>query len=345
MSARPGVVAVARALARPGFVVLAVRDGVVLAEGAGGWAVRWGAGPDGPVELPVGRGVPPAEGRWSVPMTVDTVFDLASLTKLYTALLVARAADEGLLDLDAPVGRYVPEVTDARVTLRLLLAHRGGMAADLDLAPYGTRALRLAAVFGEPPVYVPGEGERYSDLGLITAGVAVERAAGAALDVLLERWFTGPLGLVDTGFRPAPERVARCAATEYQPWTGRGMVRGEVHDEKAFLLGGVAGHAGVFGTAREVAVLAQVLLNGGRYGGVRVLSAERAALWPGWERDRPAYMGALASPRTYGHTGFTGTSVVADSGSGTVLVLLTNRVHPGRERPVAGVRAAVASAL
>ncbi|GAA2381487.1 serine hydrolase domain-containing protein [Streptomyces carpaticus] len=340
MAPLPEVVAVARRCARPGFVLWVVRGGETVVAEAGGTAVRWGAGPGGAVELPQAR---------RVPMTVDTVFDLASLTKLYTGLLVARAAQEGLLELDAPVEGYVPEVAPGagRATLRQLLAHTGGMAADLDLAPYPTRAARLAAALGQPPQYPPGQGQRYSDLGLITAGVAVERAAGAGLDVLLERWFTGPLGLVDTGFRPGrvPGRAARCAATEYQPWTGRGVVRGEVHDEKAFLLGGVAGHAGIFATAREVAVLGQVLLDGGRYGGVRVLAPEYAALWPGWERDRPAYMGTLASPETFGHCGFTGTSVVVDRRSGTVLVLLTNRVHPGREREAAGVRAAVASAL
>ncbi len=151
----------------------------------------------------------------------------------------------------------------------------------------------------------------------------------------------------DTGYRPPRAVWPRVAATEYQPWTGRGIVRGTVHDENAYHLGGVAGHAGVFSTARDLAVLGQALLNGGGYGPARVLGEpwvrrmladHNAGLGPGtarglgWQLNQPDWMGELATPTAFGHTGFTGTSLVADPANGALLVLLSNRVHPTRER-------------
>ncbi|GAA3876744.1 serine hydrolase domain-containing protein [Streptomyces sedi] len=323
-----------------GFVVLAARNGVIAAHEAGGYAVRHGVRGGSVVELPEAE---------RVPMAPDTVFDLASLSKVFTALVVVRLAERGEVGLDAPITRWLPGFPE--VTVRALLTHTGGWPADIALEGYPDAAARLAAVGAEPLESAPGAAYRYSDLGLIALGALVERAAGAPLDVLVAELVTGPLGLSDTGYRPSGALRERCAATEYQPWSGRGMLRGEVHDEKAHYLGGVAGHAGIFSTARDLASLAQAVLEGGALGGVRVLGAEwvaemlrpqNAGLGPeagrglGWQLDQPALMGELASPTAFGHGGFTGTALVADPATGASLVVLTNRVHPRRDRGTDG---------
>ncbi|MDT0343429.1 serine hydrolase domain-containing protein [Streptomyces litchfieldiae] len=317
----------------PGFVLLAARHGVVVAHEARGLAVRYGARDGRVVELP-------EEAR--VPMRPDTVFDLASLSKVFTAVVAVCLAERGVLDLDAPVSRYLAGFPP--VAVRRLLTHTGGFAPEMDLGPFPDRAARLAAVAAQPP---GPPGYRYSDLGLIAVGAACEAAAGRQLDELVGELITGPLGLADTGYRPPAGLLPRIAATEYQPWTGRGVVRGTVHDENAYHLGGVAGHAGIFSTAADLAVLGQMMLNGGRYGGVTVLGerwvremltnhngdlGRDAARGLGWQLDQPGWMGELASPTAFGHAGYTGTSLVADPAAGVLLVLLTNRVHPTRDR-------------
>jgi hypothetical protein len=188
----------------------------------------------------------------------------------------------------------------------------------------------------------------YSDLGLIALGGLVERVSGMSLAEAVRAGITGPLSMMDTGYNPAPAVRARVAATEYQPYAGRGMVWGEVHDENAWGLGGVSGHAGVFSTVDDLAVFCQMLLNGGTYRGRRVLAEPtvRAALvnnnavleprFPdsdrglGFELNKHSYMDAMASPVTFGHTGFTGTSVVIDPLTHSFLIILSNRVHPDR---------------
>src|SRR6266511_3448845 len=227
----------------------------------------------------------------------------------------------------------------------VLTALRGDILAHEavgEAVRYGPGAVELPAA---PPLSAPGTQFRYSDLGFITLGVLVERLAGTRLDDLVAAQITGPLGMRDTGFAPLTAAWARVAATEYMPWTGRGVVRGQVHDEAAWTLGGVAGHAGLFGTAFDVAILGQMLANGGEYAGVRLLRERtvtrmlanwNGALGPaaahglGVALDQPQYMGALAGPQTFGHTGFTGTSLVVEPDRGAIAVLLTNRVHPDR---------------
>ena len=335
-----------------GFVVLAARNGVVVTHAAGGHAVRYAERGGAVVELP-------AADR--VPMARDTVFDVASLSKLFTALVVVRLAERGVVALDAPISAWLPGFPE--VTVRSLLTHTGGWPAEIALGEHPDRAARLAAVGAEPLESPPGTRYRYSDLGPIALGALVERAAGAPLDALVAELVTEPLGLTDTRYRPPAELRERCAATEYQPWTGRGMLRGEVHDENAHYLGGVAGHAGLFSTAGDLAVLGQTLLDGGALGdgggsgdggapgGVRLLGAEwvaemlrqqNAGLGPeaarglGWQLNQPSIMGELASPTAFGHGGFTGTSLVADPATGVLLVVLTNRVHPRRDRGTDG---------
>jgi len=184
----------------------------------------------------------------------------------------------------------------------------------------------------------------YSDLNLISLGVLAERLTGKSLDVLVAEGITAPLKMVDTGYNPDASEKPRIAATEYQTSPARGMVWGSVHDENAWSLGGVAGHAGIFSTAADMAILAQTMLNGGTYGGERILSeasvramtTDENTAFPGdshglgFELNQLWYMGGLGAGSTAGHTGYTGTSLVIDFTSRSFVVLLTNRVHPSR---------------
>jgi len=324
--------------AYPGAVVLAARNSVVALHVAVGSAVRYAESGGKLVDLPPGE---------RVPMRVDTIFDVASLTKLFTTVAVLREVDRGRLGLDDPVARYLPGFAangKATVTVRHLLTHTGGLVEDVDLRAYGNRADALAAALAAPiePGLRPGGQFHYSDVGLIVAGALVERVTGRRLDEVVRAGITGPLGMRDTGYLPATASRDRIAATEYRP--GAGILRGVAHDENVAPLDGVAGHAGMFSTARDLAVFCQMLLDGGRYGDVRILREDtvRAMLvnanarFPGDDHglgvdlNQPWYMGPLASPVSFGHTGFTGTSLVVDPRSGAILILLTNQVHPDR---------------
>ncbi len=317
-----------------GAVGVMGHDGAVVARHASGWALRW---QDAGTELP--------RDQW-VPMRDDTVFDLASVSKLFTSLVTVQLVERGDVELEAPVARYLPEFAangKEAVTVRQLLTHTSGFTAWLPLwSRYPDEASRIAAVMEQPLTDPPGSTYRYSDLNLITLGVLVERVTGKGLDEVVHDRITAPLGMDDTGYNPTDRE--RTAATEYQSSPPRGLVWGEVHDENAWSLGGVAGHAGVFSTADDLAVLAQTLLNGGTYRGHRILdrsSVEQLihnftpefpgdAHGLGFELDQRWYMDALAGPRTAGHTGYTGTSIVIDFDSRSFAVLLTNRVHPSR---------------
>ncbi|HEX6195429.1 MAG TPA: serine hydrolase domain-containing protein [Jiangellaceae bacterium] len=321
-----------------GAVVLVASHGMIVEHAAIGHAVRYSGWSDGePKQLP-------SDSR--VPMAEDTVFDLASLTKLFTATSALSLADDGLLDFDAPVADYLPEFAagsdaKAQVTVAQLLNHTSGLPAGLALDQEDTYADRIDAVLAEPLNAPPGEQYEYSDLNLITLGKLIEAVTGDPLDVVIAERITEPLGMSDTMFNPPRRLRDRIAATTVA--RGRGVLRGEVHDPSAQALRGVAGHAGLFSTAPDLAVFAQMLLNGGTYDGVRVLSeaavreiftnentglGASAARGRGFQLDQRHYMGALSSPVTVGHTGFTGTSIVIDPLSESFVILLTNRVHP-----------------
>lgn len=276
------------------------------------------------------------------PMREDTLFDLASLTKVVATLpAVLRLAERGVLDLDEPVARRFPEFRGEgkeRVTLRHLLTHTSGLPAWRDF----TAEPRPERVAAEPLEAEPGSRCVYSDLGFILLGAVVERAAGLALDRVCARDVFAPLGMADTGFRPGPERRARCAATEPDPATGRPWV-GVVHDENARAFGGVSGHAGLFGSAADLARYGQAWLGAlaGRPQDLLAPATARAAVAEhgatgralGWQLARPGTSaGTLLCPSAFGHTGFTGTSLWIDPERQLVCVLLTNRVHLGRER-------------
>ncbi len=290
-----------------------------------------------------------------VPVRTGTLFDLAGLTQLFTAVAVLQQAERGTLDLDGPVADRVPEFAaagKAGITVRQLLAHTAGLRPGLPLHRARGRAAQLAMVWREPPLSAPGRVRRHSELGALVAQELLERVTGSPLDACLRQGVTRPLGMAATSFGPVPYTQAAATEDQRRPWSplDRGMLRGTVHDENAHALGGVAGHAGLFSTAADLAVLCRALLGGGAYGTARILAPESvdALLAPpglGLAVDRPAFMGELAGRGAAGLTGFTGPSLVLDRATDTFLVLLANTVHP-RRRPVDhGPRAAAATRL
>jgi len=311
----------------------------------------------------------------AAPVATDTMYDLASLTKVVvTTTLAMILVDEGKLDLDARVHAFFPAFSGPakeRVTVRQLLTHSGGLQwwAPLYKELKGKPAY-LERIVAMDLAYEPGAKSVYSDLGVILLGDILERVGGAPFEKLARRRVFEPLGMKDARYRPPAELLARIAPTENDPWRGR-VVRGEVHDENALALGGVAPHAGLFATASDLAHLAEMLLDGGSFGGRRIVSRATVELFTaragvpassralGWDTPTDesgarsstpgqagySSAGSLFSPRSFGHTGFTGTSMWMDPERELYVILLTNRVHPTRENNAIGqVRAQVADA-
>ncbi len=292
----------------------------------------------------------------------ESIYDLASLTKVVgTATAAMILYDEGRLELDAPVSRYLPSFSGGAkddVTVRHLLTHTSGLPAGRDLRRLANSAWEARTVVMSTSLACrPGACQVYSDLGADVLGFAVEAIAGQGLDAFLnERVFT-PLGMNDTHFQPALSERDRIAPTEVSSPRGYPL-RGEVHDENAWALGGVAGHAGLFSTAADLSLFAQMMLNRGTYNGVRIVSdtavtrftqrvsGKRALGWDTSDGDGTA--GIHMGERAYGHTGFTGTSLWIDPDRDLFVILLTNRVHaPRARRPakvIADVRADLADA-
>jgi CubicO group peptidase (beta-lactamase class C family) len=281
----------------------------------------------------------------------ESIYDLASLTKVVgttTALMILY--DQGKVHLDDPVSKYVPEFAGGDkdlVTLRLLLEHRSGLPAGRDLwriarSPEEARE----AVIQTPLAYHPDQYYEYSDLGADMLGFVVEAASGQRLDQFLADHVWKPLGMEDTFFKPADSLRERIAPTEVNPPRGYPL-KGEVHDENAFALGGIAGHAGLFSSASDLAVFAQMMLNGGQYNGTRIIADSTVGLFTtraartralGWDTCAgDGSCGKYLSERAYGHTGFTGTSLWIDPDRDMFVILLTNRVHAARARRPAKV--------
>ena len=281
----------------------------------------------------------------------STIWDLASLTKtLATTTAVMMLSDAGGVELDAPLSAYLHEWPAsgpmARVSLRNLLRHDSGLRASAPLwAVAGARANPVAAIASLDPAYATGTRSVYSDLGPILAGEIVQRVAGMSLDEFVRRFVIDPLGLRETGFSPRQvpfpcQCMERVAPTEWDRTGGRGHIRGEVHDPNAHALGGVAGHAGLFSSARDLAVLAQFLVDDGRFAGRELVRAPTVATFVqrqgegttrtlGWDTPgERSSAGDLFSERSYGHTGFTGTSLWVDPEQHLFVILLTNRVNP-----------------
>jgi CubicO group peptidase (beta-lactamase class C family) len=321
------------------IVVVGTRDGVVLERAAG--RLDWTASP-----------APNARTLW----------DLASLTKvvaLTTAMMLL--VEDGTIDVSAPVQRYLPEWTGPHkehVTVRHLLTHSSGLPAWRPLykeAESGADALAL--VLATPLDTVPGVRMVYSDLGAILLGQIVTKVSGMPFDRFVAERVFAPLEMSETQFRPSADLLPRIAPTEVDPWRQRHL-RGEVHDENAFALGGVSSHAGLFSTARDLSRLARMYLGDGTLEGRRFLSAATIARFTevqnpalshralGWETPSGSNSaGRLMSARAFGHTGFTGTSVWIDPGNNVFVLLLSNRVNPTREhRGISAVRVAIADA-
>lgn len=294
-----------------------------------------------------------------------TVFDLASLTKviaLTTGLMFA--VDEGRIGLDDPIGRYVPGVRDGlrdSVTIRHLLTHSSGLPAHRRLWELSAdRSGALAVVRGTPLDTTPGLRTVYSDLGAILLTEALEGAYRTRIDTLMAARLFLPLGMSDTRYLPPASWLPRIAPTERDAWRGR-VLRGEVHDENASWLGGVSGHAGLFAAATDLLTFGEWLLarHGGRADGSASPSlsqgiirefTRRQRVVPGSSRalgwDTPSAggsAGSLLSPASFGHTGFTGTSIWIDPARELVVVLLSNRVHPTRDNPRLGPLRGVAA--
>jgi beta-glucosidase-like glycosyl hydrolase/uncharacterized protein YbbC (DUF1343 family) len=298
-------------------------------------------------------------------VTDNTRYDLASLTKvIVTTSLAMMMVDEGRLDLDASVDSYLPlflGLVKDKITVRHLLTHSSGIDwwAPLHLQLEGKKAY-VERIQAMDLVYEPGSEMKYSDLGIILLGEILERVSGRTLNQLAEERLLGPLAMEHTGYRPDPKLWSSIAPTEDDPWRQR-VLQGEVHDENAFALGGVAPHAGLFGTAPDLARFAQMLLNRGVFDHRRLIAystvdeftrdaklpeGSRRAL--GWDTKSPegSSAGSLFSANSYGHTGFTGTSLWIDPSRQLFVILLTNRVHPTRENKlIREVRPAVADAV
>ncbi|MFD7427077.1 serine hydrolase [Streptomyces sp. NPDC059818] len=328
-----------------GAVLLAGRGGTVALQRPIGKALRYAAYDE---KTDTGVEFPPEQ---QIPMAEDTVFDLASVSKLFTSILAVQQIERGRLELEATVASYLPDFAGGGkqdITIRQLLTHTSGFRAWIPLYSAPTREGKLALIWNEVPASPPGTVYLYSDLNLISLQLVLEKITGRTEDVLLREQITAPLGMHRTRYNPPASWKPKIAATEdaRPPWSGldRGLVWGEVHDENAYSLGGVAGHAGVFSCAWDLAILARTLLNGGVYGRARILSAHSVDLlftdfntaFPGdahglgFELYQHWYMGAMATPRTAGHTGFTGTSLVLDPTTDSFLIVLGNSVHPVR---------------
>jgi uncharacterized protein YbbC (DUF1343 family) len=305
------------------------------------------------------------------PMTLDTIFDLASLTKVVaTTTSVMMLVEQGRIRLSDRVASHIPgfeRYGKGDITVRHLLTHVSGLRPDVDLAElwmgYET-AIGLAV--DEVPASRPGERFVYSDINFFLLGDIVQRVSGLSLDRFARERIFEPLGMRDTSFNPPASLVSRIAPTESCTrfgWPCQGpdmtMLRGVVHDPTARRMGGVAGHAGLFSTAADLAVFCRMLLGGGAFQGARILSplavekmtsAATPDLEPntrglGWDIDSAfsSNRGELLPIGSFGHTGFTGTSIWIDPSTGMFVIFLSNRVHPDGKGDVTPLRARVAT--
>lgn len=324
---------------------------------------------------------------------LNTMYDLASLTKVAATTLAAmKLYDEGKLDLYAPVAKYIPQFAEngkGHVTIENLLVHDSGLPPDPPHYLWDTSAIPKAqlqrllrnphefvypdsfgsnfyaahqamydSIYATPLAYKTGTKMVYSDINMIVLGKVIEKITGMPLNTYLDQNFYKPLGMTHTMFNPPSYLWSNCAAEEYDSAAGY-LLQGVVHDENARSLGGVSGHAGLFSTSQDLAVFAQMLLNGGVYDGRRYLKSSTIALFTrkqsnlstralGWDTKSPenSSAGKYFSPTSYGHLGFTGTSIWIDPVRKLFVILLTNRVCPSRKNEeIQAVRPAVCNAV
>ena len=325
----------------PGAVVLVARKGKVVYKKAFGYRAL----------------LPKRE-----PMTVNTIFDLASLTKVVvTATAIMILVEEGKITLTDRVEKYFPEFArhgKGVITPLNLLTHYSGLRPDIDLdQPWSGYDTALAKVCDEKLEAAPGERFIYSDINYLVLAELVRRVGGENLQDFVAARVLKPLGMNETIFNPGAQMVPRIAPTQIE----EGVTRGQVNDPTAFRMGGVSGHAGLFSTVEDTAIYSQMILNGGIYNGVRVLSPlsvlkmttrqspQGALEWRGLGFDlRSRFSGAAGDVfpvGSFGHTGFTGTSVWMDPYTQTQVILFTNRLHPGGKGDVTSLRKKVASVV
>ncbi len=299
-----------------------------------------------------------------MPMSVRTIFDMASVTKVVaTTTAVMQLVEQGKIVLSAPVSEYWPEFkTNGKesISVQELMTHYSGLPPDLELKPewsgYGTAMKMIAEIKLINP---PGTRFVYSDINFETLGELVHRVSGQPLDVYCLEHIFKPLGMKDTRFNPPASWRKRIAPTQYQEGDRGKMLWGEVHDPTAYNMGGVAGHAGLFSSADDMTIFAQMLLNGGSYKRARILSPltvekmtspqnppdKMAVRGIGWDLDSPfaSNRGELFEVGSFGHTGFTGTSIWVDPVTKTYLIILSNRVHPNGKGDVVQMRIQIAT--
>ncbi|MDW8213914.1 MAG: serine hydrolase domain-containing protein [Roseiflexaceae bacterium] len=309
----------------PGVVVLVARDDVILHHAAYG-ATTYDA---------TGTPVEPA-----------TIYDIASLTKMFTATAALRLYDAGQIDLEAPVCAYLPSFRARTITIRHLLTHTSGLNLRLSTLCRGGRDAVLTTAYHTLPAHPPGSHVAYTNINSLLLGEIVAAVFGQPLDRAIDALVCQPLGLRHTGFRPDAALLARIAPTEVDmAWRGC-LVHGVVHDESAYALGGVAGHAGLFSTASDLWQFCRAWLPPTRNDAdTPLLQPETIALATtnhtpgltqacglGWMIDRPNFMGP-APAGSYGHTGFTGPALVIMPQYRLIIVIVSNRVHPHRSAP------------
>jgi len=304
-------------------------------------------------------------------VAINTMYDIASLTKVVaTTTIVAKLVEGDVpvpLDLDANIERYLPEWASGpqpewrhRATVRHLLTHTSGLPPFKEYWRVSkTKQDTLDKIFAEPLDYQPGTKEVYSDLGIILMAEIIERLTGKPLDVLTREYVFSRLEMSSTMYKPAKKLWPTIAPTEIDNQYRHRLIQGEVHDENAAAIGGVSGHAGVFSTAPDLASFCQMLLNGGVYAHQRILRRATVAEFTvpqelsggtrtlGWAvPTEGGSSGHFMGPHTFGHTGFTGTSIWIDPDRQLFVVVLTNRVHPTREnQKLAKVRPALHDAV
>jgi uncharacterized protein YbbC (DUF1343 family)/CubicO group peptidase (beta-lactamase class C family) len=293
------------------------------------------------------------------PMTVDTIFDLASLTKcIATTTSIMKLVEEGRVRLNDPVAAYLPEFAQngkQDITIRELLTHYSGLAPDLDLqTPWNGRDAAFAMAMAQTPANPPGSRFVYSDINFEVLGFVVEKISGQPLNEFADRHIFIPLGMTHTRFLPPGEWLPRIAPTQYDE-QGK-MLRGVVHDPTARRMGGVAGHAGLFSTVDDLSRFAQDLLSGLKVLSPAIIEKMSTPQQPpnaaslrglGWDIDSPfsSNRGELLPVGSFGHTGFTGTSLWIDPVTDTYIILLTNAVHPRGGKSVVSLRSRVATAV
>lgn len=300
----------------------------------------------------------------------NDVYDLASVTKVMaTTTSIMKLVDEGEISLDDPVAKYIEEFNNGnkrQITIRHLLLHTSGLPAfRIYVDVFTTRHEIIQAVRDEPLINGVGSRYVYSDLGFILLAEIIEQVSGKRIDQFTREVLFGPIEMNYTWFNPdlnGPEIYERIPPTEIDPVYRRGLVHRKVNDERAYYMGGIAGHAGLFSNANDIAKYAFMLLNGGNYGGQQLISpetieyfiGERSSLnhrGLGFDRKnndaRVITAGTLSGDRTFGHTGFTGTSLWVDPERDLAVILLTNRTYPTRQygTQISRIRSKIADAV